>query len=136
MVTTQATPTPTTGRFRGRGLVNELIQEYDRDVHMGTKPLSYDRQQQRWLFPSYFDEEYLNHTQEYKSEEVCTAVDVFTVPPEVGTLQEMGRCDILYLPEMNRDDPYYNSLFMTQAKKDAYNREGCLLYTSPSPRDS
>ena len=53
-------------------------------------------------------------------------MDVFKAPPEVVTLQEMGGCDILYLPEMNRDDPYYNPLFMSQPQKDAYNRKGEL----------
>ena len=36
----------------------------------------------------------------------------------------MGRCNILYLPELNIDDPYYNPLFMTQQDKDEYNLKG------------
>ena len=44
----------------------------------------------------------------------------------MGTLQELGGCDILYLPELNRDDPYYNPLFMTQQEKDAYTAAGSL----------
>ena len=38
----------------------------------------------------------------------------------------MGGCDILYLPELNVDDPYYNPMFMTRQEKDKYSREGRL----------
>ena len=41
-------------------------------------------------------------------------------------MQGMGGCDILYLPELNVDDPYYNPLFMTRQEKDEYSREGRL----------
>ena len=100
-------------------------------------------------------------------------MDVFMAAPEIENLQGMGGCDILYLPELNVDDPYYNLMFMSRQEKDKYGREGrldilrqvymshdtsikeeeetklecirrqlmlaaaggCLLYTSPSPRD-
>ena len=68
----------------------------------------------------------MQHACEYKSEEVCTVVDVFTAAPEVESLEELGGCDILYLPELNVDDQYYNPLFMTQKAKDEYNREASL----------
>ena len=38
----------------------------------------------------------------------------------------MGGCNILYLPELNQDDPYYNPLFMTKQQKDAYRKTGSL----------
>ena len=37
-------------------------------------------------------------------------VDVFAAAPEIERLEGMGGCDILYLPELNVDDPYYLSL--------------------------
>ena len=91
-------------RFRGMGLVDELIQGFANGEARDPK-LMYDRQTHQWTHPDYFTVEYLQHAQECSSEEVCTVVDVFAAAPEVGTLQEMGGCDILYLPELNTDDP-------------------------------
>ena len=102
-----------TSRFQGRSLVNELIQGFASGEARDPK-LTYDRQQHQWVQPDYFMKEYVQHAQEFKSEEMCTVVDDFAAAPEVGTLPEMGGCDILYLPELNIDDPYYNPLFMTQ----------------------
>ena len=106
-------------RFSGRSLVDELIGGFAADETRNSK-LVYDQQARRWTFPDYFTAEYQQHAREYRSEEVCTIMDVFTAAPEIENLQGMGGCDILYLPELNVDDPYYNP---------------CLLYTSPSPRD-
>ena len=44
----------------------------------------------------------------------------------MGTLQEMGGCDIHYLLELDTDDPYYNPLFMIQQDKDKYSQAGNL----------
>ena len=88
--------------------MDELLQEFSRDEPMGNIKLTYDRQRHQWTHPSFIDVEYLKHAQEYKSEELCTIVDVFVAPSEVDTLLEMGGCNILYVPELNQDDPYYN----------------------------
>ena len=84
---------PTTDRFRGRSITNELVKGLDQDEPF-TQSMEYDRQLGNWGYPSSFDEMYVNHTQEFKSEELCKSVDVFNAPPEVVTLQEMGGCDI------------------------------------------
>ena len=106
-------------RFRGMGLVDELIQGFANGEARDPK-LTKDWQVHQWTHPDFFTVEYLQHAQEFSSGEVCTVVDVFAAAPEVGTLQEMGGCDILYLPELNTDDPYYNPLFMKQQDKDKY----------------
>ena len=88
--------------------------------------LVFDRQEEQWTYTDFFTPSYIQHAQEYRSAEVCTVVDVFAAAPEIETLEEMGGCDILYLPELNVDDPYYNPLFRTQRDKDRYNQEGSL----------
>ena len=117
-------PVPTS-RFRGQGLVNELIcdmgQEGERDSR-----LSYDRQLRMSTMPDYFTESYVLHAKEFKSSEVCTILDVFAAASELGTSEELGGCDILYLPELNQDDPYYNPLFMTKQEREAYRETGSL----------
>ena len=70
------------------------MNEYDQEFQT-TQSLKYDLQLNSWGYPTSFDEEFLNHTHEFKSDEVCTSVDVFDAPPEIVTLQEMGGCDIL-----------------------------------------
>ena len=112
-------------RFKGRSLVEELITGFAEGEDRSPL-LVYDRQARKWQFPDYFTAEYMENAREYKSEEVCTVLDVFTAAPEVESLDGLGGCDILYLPELNVDDPYYNPLFMTQKARDEYNREGSL----------
>ena len=112
-------------RFRGRSLVDELIAGYAAGETRNPK-LVYDQQARRWTFPDYFSAEYQQHAHEYRSEEVCTIMDVFTAAPEIENLEGMGGCDILYLPELNVDDPYYNPVFMSKQEKDKYSREGRL----------
>ena len=121
----------------GRSLVEELIGEFASSKEARNPTLAYDRQLGQWTYPDFFTPAYIQHAQEFRSAEVCTVVDVFAAAPEIERLEGMGGCDILYLPELNVDDPYYNPLFMTQQEKDRYNEKGsfCLLYTSPSPRD-
>ena len=112
-------------RFRGRSLVEELVTGFAGSEERSPL-LVYDRQAGKWQFPDYFTAAYMQNAREYKSEEVCTVLDVFTAAPEVESLDGLGGCDILYLPELNVDDPYYNPLFMTQQARDEYNRGGSL----------
>ena len=88
--------------------------------------LSYDRQAGSWTLPNYFTENYTRHAEEFKSPEVCTILDVFAAAPELGTLEELGGCDLLYLPELNQNDPYYNPLFMTVQQRNGYRESGSL----------
>ena len=116
-------PTPW---FRGRTIVEELVGELAASRKLLNPALVYDRQEEQWTYPDFFTPSYIQHAQEYRSAEVCTVLDVFAAAPEIETLEEMGGCDILYLPELNVDDPYYNPLFMTEREKDRYNQEGSL----------
>ena len=112
-------------RFQGRELVNELIRDMSGGGPRNTQ-LSYDRQQGMWTLPDFFTENYTRHAEEFKSPEVCTILDVFAAAPELGTLEELGGCDLLYLPKLNQDDPYYNPLFMTTQQRNAYRESGSL----------
>ena len=145
LMTTVPPRTRPTQQMSGRSLVEKLIGELAASRESRNPKLVYDRQVEQWTHPEFFTPAYIQHAKEYRSAEVCTVVDVFGAAPEIERLEEMGGCDILYLPELNVDDPYYNPLFMTQQEKDRYNEKGslailwevyiCLLYTSPSPRD-
>ena len=102
-------------------MVDELIQGFANGEDRNPK-LTYDRETRQWTYPYFFTVEYLQHAEEFRSEEMCTVVDVFAAALEVETLKEMGGCDIIYLQELNIHDPYYNPHFMTQQDKDKYNR--------------
>ena len=112
-------------RFQGRELVSELIRDMS-GVDSRDPKLSYDRQLGVWTLPDFFTEDYTLHTEKFKSPEVCTILDIFAAAPELGTLEELGGWDLLYLPKLNQDDPYYNPLFMTAQQRNAYRESGSL----------
>ena len=76
-------------RFRGRSLVEELINGFAGGEERSPL-LVYDRQARSWKFPDYFTAAYMQHAREYKSEEVCTVMDVFTAAPKVESLEGLG----------------------------------------------
>ena len=123
--TEQPLGTASMPQFQGRELVDELIRDMS-GVDARDPKLSYDRQLGSWTRPDYFTENYTRHAEEYKSPKVCTILDVFEAAPELVTLEELGGCDLLYLPELNQDDPYYNPLFMTVQQRNAYRESGSL----------
>ena len=90
VVRTTERPVPTTDLFRGRSLANELVKGLDSE-EPSTQSMEYDRQAGNWGYPSIFDEIYINHTQEFKSEEVCTSVDLFNASLGGGDTAGDGR---------------------------------------------
>ena len=85
VLTTTKPPMPVpTSRFRGQGLVNELIRDMGQGSERDSR-LSYDWQLRAWTMPDYFMESYILHAKEFKSSEVCTILDVFAAAPELGT---------------------------------------------------
>ena len=70
VLTTTAIPVAKpTSRFRGKDLVDELIQGFASREDRNPK-LTYDRETRQWTYPDFFTVEYLQHAQEFRSEEM------------------------------------------------------------------
>ena len=77
VLTTTAIPfAKPTSRFRGKNLVDELIQGFANGEDRNSR-LTYDRQTGQWTYPDFFTVEYLQHAQEFRSEEMCTFFSFF-----------------------------------------------------------
>ena len=77
--------------------------------------LEYQSRTQQWTEPAYFSPQYKAAMNLHKVPgEICTILDVFSVPP--GTMTEADLdCNDIFLAELSPGSPYFNPVFMQPA---------------------